>query len=275
MENKTINSLKKLGLSTYQALVYVSLTYMISGTATEISVNSNVPRSKIYDVLKILGEKGFVEIERGRPLKYHVIPPTEVFRRHKDKILEELEETEMELNYAYENQLSKIPAPIWLIHGTDRIIKKELEIISRSKKTVNIRMGFLFKNEIDQLMEKFNKIINRGIEVNILSSPYSYVDNEKINIIKEFKDSEVNIIEADLPFVKMIVRDGKEMIHIFTKFSGKERSVISNTAIGVWNQYEDIAKNYDERFFNIWNKKLKNKPKQEKPFNTKNKKLKN
>ncbi|MCL2116225.1 MAG: transcriptional regulator [Methanobrevibacter sp.] len=257
MENKAIESLKKLGLSTYQALVYLSLTYMISGTATEISLNSNVPRSKIYDVLKILGEKGFIEIERGRPLKYHVVPPKEVFRHHKDKILEELEETEMELNYAYESQLSKIPAPIWLIHGTDRIIKKELEIISRSKKTINIRMGFLFRNEIDQLIEKFNKLINKGIEVNILASPYSYVDNKKINIIKEFKDSEVNIMKADLPYVKMIVRDGKEMIHIFTKFSGKKRSVISNTAIGVWNQYEDIAKNYDERFFNVWKKKSK------------------
>ena len=257
MENKAIESLKKLGLSTYQALVYLSLTYMISGTATEISLNSNVPRSKIYDVLKILGEKGFIEIERGRPLKYHVVPPKEVFRHHKDKILEELEETEMELNYAYESQLSKIPAPIWLIHGTDRIIKKELEIISRSKKTINIRMGFLFRNEIDQLIEKFNKLINKGIEVNILASPYSYVDNKKINIIKEFKDSKVNIMKADLPYVKMIVRDGKEMIHIFTKFSGKKRSVISNTAIGVWNQYEDIAKNYDERFFNVWKKKSK------------------
>lgn len=259
MQNKTVKSLKKLGLSTYQALVYLSLTYMISGTATEISLNSNVPRSKIYDVLKVLGEKGFVEIERGRPLKYHVVPPTEVFRHHKDKILEELEESEMELNYAYESQLSKIPAPIWLIHGTDRIIKKELEIISRAKKTVNIRMGFLFRNEIDQLIEKFNKLIKRGIEINILASPYSYVDNKKIDIIEEFKDSEINIMEADLPFVKMIVRDGKEMIHIFTKFSGKERNVISNTAIGVWNQYEDIAKNYDDRFFNIWNKKMKNK----------------
>ena len=259
MQNKTVDSLKKLGLSTYQALVYISLTYMISGTATDISLNSNVPRSKIYDVLKVLSEKGFVEIERGRPLKYHVVPPTEVFRHYKDKILEELEESEMELNYAYENQLSKTPAPIWLIHGTDRIIKKELEIISRAKKTVNIRMGFLFKNEINQLIEKFEKQINRGIEVNILASPYSYVDNKKINIIGEFEDSKVNIMKANLPFVKMIVRDGKEMIHIFTKFSGKERSVISNTAIGVWNQYEDIAKNYDDRFFNIWNKKLKNK----------------
>lgn len=257
MQNKTVDSLKKLGLSTYQALVYISLTYMISGTATEISLNSNVPRSKIYDVLKILGEKGFIEIERGRPLKYHVIPPTEVFRRYKDRILEELEETEMELNYAYESHLSKIPAPIWLIHGTERIIKKELEIISRAKKTVNIRMGFLFKTETEQLIEKFDRLINRGIEINILASPYSFITNKRIDIIKQFKDSNVNIVKTDLPFVKMIVRDGKEMIHIFTKFSGKEKSVISNTAIGVWNQYEDIAKNYDERFYNAWNKKLK------------------
>jgi len=259
MQNKTLDSLKKLGLSTYQALVYISLTYMISGTATEISLNSNVPRSKIYDVLKTLGEKGFIEIERGRPLKYQVVPPKEVFRHHREKMLEELDIAEMELNYAYENQLSKTPAPIWLIHGTDRIIKKELEIISRAKKTVNIRMGFLFKDEINQLKEKFDKLINRGIEVNILASPQAYVDNKKIDIIREFRRSNVNIMKANLPYVKMIVRDGREMIHIFTKFSGKERSVISNTAIGVWNQYEDIAKNYDDRFFNQWNRKLKNK----------------
>ena len=52
MKNKTIDSLKKLGLSTYESTVYLSMTYMISGTATEISSNSNVPRTKIYDVLK-------------------------------------------------------------------------------------------------------------------------------------------------------------------------------------------------------------------------------
>ncbi|WP_225370247.1 TrmB family transcriptional regulator [Methanobrevibacter arboriphilus] len=124
MKNKTIGSLKMFGLSTYESMVYLSMTYMISGTATEISLNSNVPRTKIYDVLKSLSNKGFIEIERGRPLKYHIVPPSDVFRRYKQKLLDELEETEMNLNYAYESQLSKIPAPIWLIHGTDRIIKK-------------------------------------------------------------------------------------------------------------------------------------------------------
>lgn len=264
--NKTINSLKILGLSTYESLVYLSLTYMISGTATEISENSNVPRSKIYDVLKKLNEKGFVDIERGRPINYHVVPPTEVFKHHKNKILEELEQTETELNSAYESQLSKAPAPIWLIHGTEGIIKKELEIISRAKKTVNIRIGFLFKYEADYLLERFEKITKKGIEINILASPYSYIDNEKINIIDKFKNSSVNVLKADIPFVKMIVRDGKEMIHIFTKFSGKEKNVIPNTAIGVWNQYEDIAKNYDERFFNSWKKKLKKEKARKRKF---------
>ncbi len=207
MQNKTIDSLKKLGLSTYEAMVYLSLTYSISGTATEISDNSQVPRTKIYDVLKSLATKGFVEIERGRPLNYHVVSPTDVFRFHKQKILDELEETEMELNFAYESQLSKIPAPIWLIHGTERIIKKELEIISRAKKTISIRMGFLFPNEAEFLKEKFNRLAKKGIGINILATEYCYIDNKKIDIISEFADSNVNIIEADIPFVKLIVRD--------------------------------------------------------------------
>lgn len=257
MKNKTIDSLKKLGLSTYESMVYLSMTYMISGTATEISLNSNVPRTKIYDVLKSLSSKGFIEIERGRPLKYNIVPPSDVFRRYKQKILDELEETEMNLNYAYESQLSKIPAPIWLIHGTDRIIKKELEIISRAKSTVSIRMGFLFEGESDFLKDKFKNLLKKGIEVNILAADHCYIDDRKIDVLAEFEDSGVNILKADIPFVKLIVRDSVEMIHIFSKFSGKNKNVVPSSAIGVWNQYEDIAKNYDDRFFNILNKKMK------------------
>lgn len=216
-------------------------------------------RTKIYDVLKSLGTKGFIEIERGRPLKYHVVSPTDVFRLYKQKIIDELEETELELNYAYESQLSKVPAPIWLIHGPDRIIKKELEIISRAKKTLSFRMGFLFEGEADFLKEKFEKLVKKGIEINILATEYCYVDNRRVDILNSFHDAGVNILKADIPFVKLIVRDSAEMMHIFSKFSGENKNVISNSAIGVWNQYEDIAKNYDDRFFNALKKKSRSK----------------
>ncbi|RBQ22609.1 hypothetical protein ALNOE001_17130 [Candidatus Methanobinarius endosymbioticus] len=84
-----------------------------------------------------------------------------------------------------------------------------------------------------------------------------HVDNKKIDVLNAFSDSDVNIIKAHIPFVKLIVRDSVEMIHIFSKFSGENKNVVSSSTISVWNQYEDIAKNHDDRFFNTLNKKIK------------------
>ena len=53
-------------------------------------------------------------------------------------------------------------------------------------------------------------------------------------------------------------------MHTYTKFSQDKRNVIPETAIGIWNKYEDVARNYDERFMNQLEKikrKQKNKMK--------------
>jgi len=254
MENKMLKSLKIFGLSEYEANSYLALNYIISGNASEISQKASVPRSRIYDVLGSLHQKGFIEKGEGKPIEYRVIPPKEIFKKRKTKIIKELNESELELNRIYEDQLSKTPAPVWLIHGYEKIIKKELEIISRARRTLNIRLGFMFKDEGEELKEKINKMVKKGVEVNIMASPYCFVDNHQINILDELKQSYANVSKFSLPFAKMIVRDGREMIHIFTKFD-KKKNVISSTAIGVWNQYEDIAKTYDERFMVQWSKK--------------------
>ena len=73
-----------------------------------------------------------------------------------------------------------------------------------------------------------------------------------------FKSQEINIKKADIPFVKVLISDSKEMMHTYTKFSEDKREVLPETAIGIWNKYEDIARNYDERFENQL-KKLKKK----------------
>ncbi len=252
VETKIRNALKIMGLTEYEANTYLALAAMISGTATEISMGSKVPRSRIYDILKGMARKGFVEIERGRPLKYTIIPPAEVFQRNKKKLIEELEEAELELTTIYETQISKIPAPIWLIHGQEKIIKKELEIISRAKEKINIRAGFLFYGEAEQIIEKINQSSRRGVLTKIIAAPYAVIDEERISI-KEILDgirAEVRIYP--IPFAKMIVRDGKEMMLIFSRFSGEDRKVVSQSAIGVWNQYKEIAQNYMNVFEAQW-----------------------
>lgn len=251
-DQKTWDSLKIMGLTDYEATTYLALTSMISGTATEISMVSKVPRSRIYDILKAMSRKGFVEIERGRPLKYTVVPPAEVFNRNRQKLLEDLEEAELDLTSTYESQISKLPAPIWLIHGPEKIIRKEMEIISRAKENINIRAGFMFKGEAEHLKAKINQAARKGVKTRIMAAPFTVIENNKIHMSKELSGIQAEIRFYQIPFVKMIVRDGKEMMLIFSKFSGKEKKAVAQSAIGVWNQYPEIALNYANVFDNMW-----------------------
>ena len=256
--DENIKMLKGLGLTMYEAQAYVTLTSLISATASEISEKSEIPRSKIYDVLKKLYEKEYIEIEDGRPLTYNVKSPVEVLSREKEKLNNRMDDTITTLTNIYENGMSQVQAPIWRIYGVEKIISQEVEIIKRSKTSINMRIGFLFKNESEELIKAFKN--NKKLKVNILASPTCYVNNEEIDIIKLFKDAGINIQKADIPFVKVLISDSKEMIHTYTKFSQDKREVIPETAIGIWNKYEDVARNYDERFMNQL-EKMSKKPK--------------
>lgn len=243
-----IKMLKGLGLTMYEAQAYVTLTSLISATATEISEKAEIPRSKIYDVLKKLYKKEYIEIEDGRPLTYNVKSPVEVLSKEKEKLNSRIDDTITTLTNVYENGMNQVQAPIWRIYGIEKIINQEVEIIKRAKTSVNMRIGFLFENEAESLIKSFKT--NKKLKVNILASPTCYVNNEEIDIIKLFKDEGINIQKADIPFVKVLISDCKEMMHTYTKFSEDKREVIPETAIGIWNKYEDVARNYDERFLN-------------------------
>ena len=246
--NDNVHLLKGIGLTMYEAQAYVTLTSLISATAVEVSEKSGIPRSKIYDVLKKLNEKKFIEIEDGRPLIYNVKSPVEVLSREKEKINQEIDDSITRLTNVYENGMSQVQAPIWRIYGVEKIINQEMEIIQRAKTSVNMRIGFLFEGEGEALIKAFKK--RTSLKVNILASPTCYVNNEKVDIIKMFEDAGINIQKADIPFVKVLISDSKEMMHTYTKFSEDKREVIPETAIGIWNKYEDVARNYDERFIN-------------------------
>ena len=53
-----INSLKDVGLSRYEAKAYIGIIKLISGTADEIAEKSDLPRSRVYDILNGLEKKG-------------------------------------------------------------------------------------------------------------------------------------------------------------------------------------------------------------------------
>ena len=60
--DENISVLKGIGLTMYEAKAYLTLTSLISSTASEVAEKSGVPRSKIYDVLKGLIKKTILKL---------------------------------------------------------------------------------------------------------------------------------------------------------------------------------------------------------------------
>ncbi|MEM2900540.1 MAG: helix-turn-helix domain-containing protein [Thermoplasmata archaeon] len=68
--DERLKKLMEMGLTEYQARVYLALLKLGKTTAGEIPSESKVPRTRIYSTLKGLHEKGLVEIIPEKPAKY-------------------------------------------------------------------------------------------------------------------------------------------------------------------------------------------------------------
>ncbi len=65
--------LKDVGFTEYESKVYLALSQMQRGKASEISVKSGVPQNKVYECLVRLAEKGFVASLDVTPRQYKVL----------------------------------------------------------------------------------------------------------------------------------------------------------------------------------------------------------
>jgi len=68
-----VDALKRLGLSNYEARVFVALQRPGVGTAQEISDASEVPRSQVYGAADDLVERGLVELVASSPKEYQPV----------------------------------------------------------------------------------------------------------------------------------------------------------------------------------------------------------
>ena len=87
--------LQHLGVSQYEAASYVALLRLGEGTAREISNTADVPRTRIYDAVERLHERGLVDIQHASPKVFRPVARETAlghFRRDYDETLSQLAE---------------------------------------------------------------------------------------------------------------------------------------------------------------------------------------
>jgi predicted transcriptional regulator len=91
IDDSLLLHLKGIGMSEYEAKVYVILSALRVASAREIHEQTKIPRGRIYETLTSLTQKGFIVSSGKSPARYSPVDVTQTFERLKRESVKSLE----------------------------------------------------------------------------------------------------------------------------------------------------------------------------------------
>ena len=162
-------ALKSVGLTKYEALVYIALLKGEGASATEIHETSGVPRASVYPVLDRLIQKNLVIVSHSTPKRFRATPPEEGI----DNLLRQIQadadaarEALQEIHRRRATAEAGMEELIWSIHGEEKITRRLEELIAHAGASIKIISSWKF---LRRTIQSVLDAARRGISVEIIS----------------------------------------------------------------------------------------------------------
>lgn len=219
-----IESLKDIGLNSYEAKVYLALLKKYPATGYEVSKLADIPQSRAYDTLKALENAQIVMSSNSKPITYTPIKPKELTKRYKRKINSTLDFLEKKLP----NVKDDYTEPILTVQGSFNIREKLIEIIKNAKRELYLEIWSQdFKYIENDLLDAYN----RGLDIKIVG-----YDDFECMYGTVFKHSGAREIEHSLGG-RMVFAAADNAEGLFGKIESKKHDNIAS----IWTKNEDIV----------------------------------
>lgn len=143
-QQKAVELLQQLGLKEYEARSFVALVRLPRATAKEISEISDVPRTRVYDAIRVLETKGLVEIQHSNPQVFRAVSipeAAETFRKEYEERTKQLKETLQGLESADVDENGPITHEVWSLSGTTAIVNRMDQLIGRAEDELILVVG--------------------------------------------------------------------------------------------------------------------------------------
>jgi len=180
VSQKTLDSLRALGLNKYERNLWVALLSRSSSTVGELADLSSVPRSRCYDVLQSLADRGFVLIQPGKPMKYVAVNPQEAFDRAKKKVLKDAQEMVDRYDQIKNSGASK---------ELDKLHKESIKTVQPEDLTGSIKGKYAMLQQMETMFKKAKKSIK------IVSTANNLIDiaENHMSLVKKLSENGVTI----------------------------------------------------------------------------------
>ena len=162
-DEKIEQKIKELGFTAYEAKAYLALLRQNPVTRYELSKNSGVPRSAIYDIIRKLENLGAVNALYVQPEKYIPLPPDQLLELLERQFEDRLEDARQSLR-KFNTEIE--PGHLWNIVGYKNMIHKAREMIDRSKTSIYLS---LWQRKCQVLKENLDAAVERGVVITAFS----------------------------------------------------------------------------------------------------------
>lgn len=154
-----MKELQKLGFSQYECKAYIGLLKHYPATGYEISKQTGVPRSMIYEVLGKLMDKGAVHLVPSEPVKYVPVSATELMNRMRKDFEKSFDFLDQKLNcLEQERQVDVISH----IRTDEQILKEISNMIERAEEELWISV---WEQQVTELESFIHKKEQAGVHV--------------------------------------------------------------------------------------------------------------
>jgi sugar-specific transcriptional regulator TrmB len=256
---EVLDALKSIGLNLYERKIFVALLAKGVATAAEVSEIANVPRSRSYDILESLAEKGFVMVQPSKPIKYVALAPKEAMERTKqnlkvrhDEIIERIDKLKgspiiQELEDIFKKGLNLVqPTEMTgTLKGRYIIDRQMRSAFKDAKNTIHIMTTEQGLNDLYSKHFRILKKANRaGVNLKIMA-PFG--DNVLTNAFSQIAD----IKKISQPSGRMAIIDGQNLLMALTD----DKDVHETQDIALWASSSHAVKSMASPLFNqLWNK---------------------
>lgn len=130
--DRAVELLQQLDLKEYESKSLVALVRLSEATAKEISEASEVPRTRVYDAVRVLESKGLVEIQHSNPQQFRAVSISEAaatLRSEYDARIDSLETALDGLEPADSDDAREITHEVWSLTGQTAITTRTQSLI--------------------------------------------------------------------------------------------------------------------------------------------------
>ena len=231
--SRITESLRRIGLTSYESEAYLALLKSRELTAEEISKMTSVPITRVYGTLEQLMQKGFARIVESRPKKFHAISPEEAkreylthVRRNFETNLLTMEETMRDLQrqvepiYVESHLQVKAEELLESLEDLRVMEKRTSEYVQEASKEVLISTALF--SWLPKLKPQLRNALARGVSVKILMQ---FADSQVKRHLDDLRDMGAQIRDTPDPWhpVRGTLVDNRDLIFVIWAAEEAER----------------------------------------------------